>query len=294
MNKKQELIAKIKSKSAKPAGVAPTSTNKASVASTAAVAEPEKANPWVHVVRENPKAKLRMINFHYAGGARSLYRDWWKELPEEIELCAVQLPGREDRLNETPYRDFSPMIQALTQNLVPFLTKPFVTFGHCMGGLTSFEVVRQLRRLDAPLPLHMFISSFISPHIPKPERESIIFNIPEGMVDDFFVELGGTPKEVLDNLGLMTLARVVMDADLDLLRAYQYIDEPPLNIPISTFGAVQDKLVIVEEIEEWKKQTTKEWDLTMYPGNHFYMQTHREYLMRSLGIKLQRVIRAAS
>lgn len=296
MSKKQDLIAKIKKKSAKPDG----GSAGAAAGATAAPARPakaapaakkaESANPWVNVTHENPNAKLRMFTFHYAGGAKSLYRDWYKDLPRDVEICAIQLPGREDRLNETPYRDFFPMIQAATKAIMPYLDRPYVVFGHCMGGLTGFEVVRQLRRQSAELPLHFFVSSFIGPQIPKPERRSIIFNIPEGMVDDFFVELGGTPQEVLDNLGLMTLARVVMDADLDLLRSYEYIDEEPLDLPITTFGAVQDKLVIVDEIEQWKKQTTKGYELTMYPGNHFYMQMHRAYLMRTLGDRLRKVL----
>ena len=289
MSKKQDLIAKIKNKSA---GTKPASTGAAAKpAVSAPVREKQKPdNPWVTVTHENPNAKMRLFLFHYAGGATSLYRDWYTDLPKDLELCAIQLPGREERLDETPYRDFFPMIQAAAKAITPFLDKPYIFFGHCMGGLTSFEVVRQLRRQNSPLPLHMFISAFIGPHIPRPERESIIFNIPEGMVDDFFVELGGTPQEVLDNLGLMTLARVVMDADLDLLRSYEYIDEAPLDIPISTFGAVQDKLVIVEEIEQWQKQTTREYDLTMYAGNHFYMQTHREHLMWTLRKKMQGVL----
>ncbi len=300
MSKKQDLIAKIKNRSGGPAqqgdGARPAARQPASRSPSAGgaaattAAKPQQANPWVHITEEKPNAKMRLFTFHYAGGARSLYRSWHESLAADVEICAIQLPGREDRLNETPYRDFFPMIQALGQNVAPFLDRPYAFFGHCMGGLTSFELTRQLRRQGARLPEHMFISSFIGPHIPRPQRRSVIFNIPEGMVDDFFVELGGTPPEVLENLGLMTLARVVMDADLDLLRAYEYIDEAPLDIPISTFGAVQDKLVIIEEIEEWKKQTTKEYDLTMFPGNHFYMQTHREYLMRILGDQLMRIL----
>jgi len=294
MNRKSDLIAKIRSKSgtnSPGASHSPRTGGQRAAAgpgSTVREKAPGEDNAWIKITRENPQAKMRMFTFHYAGGARSMYRDWWKDLPHELEILSVQLPGREDRLNETPYRSFFPMIQSLSQSFKPYLDKPYIFFGHCMGGLTSFEVARQLRRTGLRLPEHMFISSFIGPHIPRPERKSIIFNIPEGMVDDFFVELGGTPQEVLDNLGLMTLARVVMDADLDLLRSYEYIEETPLDIPISTFGAVQDKLVIVEEIEEWRKQTSQNWDLTLYPGNHFYIQMHRPYLMRTLNQKINR------
>ena len=61
------------------------------------------AYAWVTRSVPNPNAKLRLFCFPYAGGGASIYRGWPDELPHEIEVCAVQLPGRETRMHEQPF-----------------------------------------------------------------------------------------------------------------------------------------------------------------------------------------------
>src|SRR5215472_1072852 len=67
-------------------------------------------------------------------------------MPPEVELCAVQLPGRETRLREKPFVRLPPLVRAVRESLRPYLHKPFAFFGHSMGALTSFELARELRR----------------------------------------------------------------------------------------------------------------------------------------------------
>src|SRR4029453_18366937 len=59
---------------------------------------------WTMCFRPQAAAALRVFCFHHAGGGASSYRAWAGELPAWLELCAIQLPGREGRLREKPYR----------------------------------------------------------------------------------------------------------------------------------------------------------------------------------------------
>jgi surfactin synthase thioesterase subunit len=38
---------------------------------------------------------------YYGGGSASTFRQWSKDLIDDVELVAIQLPGREERLNES-------------------------------------------------------------------------------------------------------------------------------------------------------------------------------------------------
>ena len=280
---KEELLNRIKAKAGEAGG--------ASKAGTATLTKPTPAakpavpeDKWITRTHEVKAPRMRMFTFHYAGGSRAMYADWYKDLPDDVEVCSVQLPGRENRMEETPFRDFFPLIQSLGKAIQPYLDIPYVTFGHCMGGLTSFELIRQLRRSNQPLPQQMFISAFIGPQIKNPT--STIMRISGNTIDDFFDILGGTPDSIKENFGLMNMNRPIMEADNDLLRAYGYVEDDPLDIPISLFAASNDKLVHVHEVERWADQTTKQFELKLFPGDHFYIFSHRPWLMKALNKRL--------
>ena len=54
-------------------------------------------NSWIAYSKQNLNASLRLFCFPYAGAGASVFAQWAKALPAEIEVHAVQLPGRETR-----------------------------------------------------------------------------------------------------------------------------------------------------------------------------------------------------
>lgn len=68
---------------------------------------------------------IRLICFHHAGGGASAFRGWREYLPSGVDVCPVQLPGREDRLREKPYRQMVPLVRNLAEELETYLNQPF-------------------------------------------------------------------------------------------------------------------------------------------------------------------------
>jgi medium-chain acyl-[acyl-carrier-protein] hydrolase len=67
---------------------------------------------WVICPKPQPRASLRLFCFAYAGGGASAFHKWLQLVPAEIEVCLIQLPGRENRLIEpahTAMRRSSPI-----------------------------------------------------------------------------------------------------------------------------------------------------------------------------------------
>ena len=237
-------------------------------------------NPWLIRPKSAPKAKLRLFCFPYAGGNASTFHSWAHKLPDEIEVCGVQLPGRGERIRQQAYTHISTLLPALIEGIQPSLDKPFVFFGHSMGALLSFELSRRLRELGAPLPLQMFLSGRAAPQLPDPEPPKHL--LPE---DEFISELSrlnGTPRQILEHRDLMQLVIPLLRADFAVCETYVYVDQPPFDCPFSVMGGVQDTQVTRDRLEAWRKQTTGPFSLRMFPGDHFFLTTSERLVLESL------------
>ncbi len=229
----------------------------------------EKIDNWITVPKANPKANLRLFCFPYAGGSSRIFRRWLEKFGNNVELCLIELPGRGSRIKLAPLNRLEPIVEALAQQIQPYLDKPFAFFGHSMGGLTSFELTRSLYKKYGISPVHLFISAYRPPQIPDSKPQ--IHTLPES---DFIAQLrhyNGTPNEVLENQELMELFLPILRADFAVLETYAYHHAPPLECPISVFGGLQDNKVSIEELEAWREQTNNNFSLKMLPGDHFFI-----------------------
>src|SRR5438874_3036026 len=95
---------------------------------------------WLVRWPRNPKTRFRLFFFPHAGAGASAFRSWPGQLPLEVEICAVQLPGRETKLREAPFTDLTGLVQKLAEVVSPYLDTQFDFFGHSMGGLVSFDL----------------------------------------------------------------------------------------------------------------------------------------------------------
>ena len=150
---------------------------------------------WWIVYKCLPNPNIRMFCFPYAGASASIFQSWDQSLPEYVELCALQLPGRANRFIEPAYTEVGTLIPDLAKATLPLLDKPFVFFGHSIGAILSFEMARWLRRNVQVLPQLLFVSGPRAPQIPDCDP------IYHAATDDEFIahitELNGTPKELV-------------------------------------------------------------------------------------------------
>jgi medium-chain acyl-[acyl-carrier-protein] hydrolase len=240
-------------------------------------------SPWI--IRANPQAQFRLFCFPYAGGGASIYHSWSRGLPAAIDVCAVQLPGRESRIKEPLFTSLPPLIDALSRELAPFFDKPFAFFGHSMGALISFELARYLRRMQQPGPAQLFVSAYGAPQLP-PSREMLHnLSTPEFLRSVF--RMGGTPPAVLLNKELVSLMLPVLRADFTVYETYIYTREEPLVCPITAFGGEQDMLVTTRELQDWREQTHGTFKLSTLPGNHFFLQDSQQQLLQIIASDLQ-------
>lgn len=251
---------------------------------TSSVTPPER---WLAYREINPQARLRMFCFPYAGGGASIYRGWSNGFPGHVEVCPVQLPGREGRLRDKPFQRIGDMVPALADALQGLFDLPYVFFGHSMGALIGYELSLEQRRRGRPLPLHLFVSGRRAPQIPSDDDP--IHDLPEPEFLQQLRDLNGTPEEVLQHEELMRLLLPILRADFAVNETYVYAGGEPFDLGISAFGGLGDPEVPRADLDAWRQQTRGRFRLRMLPGDHFFLHSARDLILESVSRDLAEV-----
>jgi medium-chain acyl-[acyl-carrier-protein] hydrolase len=234
--------------------------------------------------RTEQKALLRLICFSYAGGNTSMFKSWTESLPGNVEVCAVELPGRDSLFNEPPFVRLPPLIQIIADSIDQSLELPYMLFGHSMGALLAFELARELRQRGAPAPATLFVSAHRAPHLPDPRPA--VAELPDTKFIDELQRLQGTPPEALGNRELMVLLLPLLRADFALCENYEYKQDIPLECTIVAFGGLNDAELEYQEVLAWREHTSGDFRIFMMPGNHFFIHTAKEPMLEVLTAEL--------
>ncbi|WP_224362059.1 thioesterase II family protein [Hyalangium versicolor] len=247
------------------------------------------SSPWLPFFSANASARVRLLCFPYAGGGASLYRSWSGLLPPTVEPCAVQLPGREERVEEPSLVAFPKLMAALEEALMPLLVeRPFALFGHSMGALIAFEFARHLRRRGGPAPVYLFVSGARAPQL----RGSglMLHALPEPEFLAALQQLGADAAAILEVQEAREVWGRLMRADLQLAELYSPGPEAPLDCPVAAFGGLSDPTVAREELAAWREQTGQTFSLHMLPGQHLFVRSGASQITRLLWQKLRGVV----
>jgi medium-chain acyl-[acyl-carrier-protein] hydrolase len=235
---------------------------------------------------------LPLICLSNAGGSASQFFAWARLLPPEIDLWPIQLPGRENRLRETPLSRMNVLIEAMAEAVAPILREPFAIFGHSLGGLIGFDLARMLRRRYGLQPAHLFVSARRAPHLPS--RHEPINHLPDEMfVDELARRYNAIPDVIRQDQELLDIYLPMLRADVTLFETYTWAEEPPLDCPISIFGGRDDTSVSYEELAGWAVHSTTPGAPKLFPGDHFYLHAARQELLAEISRSLAGVVNRA-
>jgi surfactin synthase thioesterase subunit len=200
--------------------------------------------------------------FPYAGAGASSLRRWPGRIGD-IEVHPVQLPGREYRIREEPYRDFGTFAREAVRALGRYLQRPYAVIGHCMGALLAHAFTVRAQELGMRLPERLFVSASLVPyrgfyglyHPWMSDRRIAqeLQRVAYGLGD------GELPAE------LVALSAGVLRRDVEMCLGYL----PPaqaVKVPITAIGWAEDLDVSAEDLAEWREYgETREYVLPGEP-----------------------------
>jgi medium-chain acyl-[acyl-carrier-protein] hydrolase len=235
---------------------------------------------WFKCFNPRPDAALRLFCFPYAGAGASAFRIWAQNAPTGLEVQGVQLPGRESRLREPLFTSVDTLVDALVPAMVDLLDKPFSIFGHSLGALIGFELTRRLQELSLPLPQRLFVSARQAPQIPLDGEK--LHLLPEAHLKEELRHYAGTPEIVLQDTNMMSLLLPTIRADMAMNETYSYVPGSPVSCPISAFAGLRDAKVSVASVEAWAVQTSLDFEISCFDGNHFFVKQEYPFILNAV------------
>ena len=229
-------------------------------------------SPWIEFRSKRHDAQARVLCVPYAGGSAQVYHMLSRSMPENIEVGAVQLPGRWDRRREPLLTRVSEASRNLAGEITRLSPMPYVLFGYSLGGLIAFETARILAqdpRLQQPRAL--IVAATEAP-AEKPGRPHL-----HTLPDAEFIKKqigrypGGIAPAVLAEADLMEMLLPILKADMKMYETYQYLPAPALACPIYAMAGDHDPVCTPSAMAGWEKETSGSFAIETVAGNHFFI-----------------------
>lgn len=234
--------------------------------------------PWIFPHPDIEQPECRLFCFPYAGGGASVFRQWQQHMPPGVQVCAVQLPGRESRMAEVPCTDLESLVEQLYDALASLLETPFALFGHSLGAKIAFALAICAQKRQRPVR-HLFVAGSRAPHLQEPRP---LHHLPDAELIAALRRYAATPEALLANRELMSLYMPLLRADFTLDETYVYRDDEPLLCPLTVFGGEDDPETGSEDLDAWQQHCKSTFCCHMFPGGHFFIRSAQKQLLSRL------------
>jgi len=219
-----------------------------------------------------PAARARLVCFPWAGGSALAFRPLAMSFPPEVEVCAIEYPGRSTRDHEPSLDAVGPLLAgvAAANPLLHGRALPIVVLGYSLGALVAYEWLREGARQGQPAARHFVPCARRAPHLPG--RLGQVHRLPhDELVAVLRDRFDAIPDVLLGEPELLERFMVPLRADLTAVENYRYAEERPLDCPITALGGRRDPDVSPEELAAWSAHTTAEFNLEQLDAGHFFL-----------------------
>lgn len=225
-------------------------------------------SPWLRVLREGEHPRARLVCLPHAGGSASFFRPWLAHLPGDIDLLAVQYPGREERFNEVHVPCLATLAEHITLALLALPVRPLLLFGHSMGAALAYAVGVQLEAVGMGAA-HIFVSAHAPPHRQPP---SDLHRQDDSALIADILRQDAQAAGLWANPQLRAVFLPALRSDYQAIETWRPAHLPPLAAPLDVLLARDDAEVSLEQARAWADLSGHLPDIRLFDGDHFYLK----------------------
>ena len=210
----------------------------------------------------------RLYIFPHTGGSADFYVPFARAFTGGTKCVAVQYPGKRAGKDLSQYTSIPDLADRLCAMLKPAEVQPgpVAFFGHSMGGLLAFEVATRFEQAGNPIAA-LFVSASAAPGL-WPRRAELAGS-DQQLLSLISNVTGANPEFLNDDQFAATLLPTLRG--LKAVASYDREPEAVVSCPIHALIAEDDELATAEMVAPWAQRTTDAFDLTTFPGGHFYI-----------------------
>jgi len=233
---------------------------------------------WCRRYHPTTTAVARLVCLPHAGGSATFYHPVSAMLSPQVDVVAIQYPGRQDRRNEPAINDLAELADLIYGILRRQDDLPVTLFGHSMGALVGFEVARRLEA-GGQRPVRLYASGRRAPSTHR--DEAVHLRDDAGILAEIR-RMDGTASSVLGDEEMMRAALPALRADYQATETYTCPPEVTVGCAITALVGSSDPKTTADEARAWSRHTSGPFDLQVFTGGHFYLTSQADEVIRLL------------
>jgi surfactin synthase thioesterase subunit len=228
---------------------------------------PERAAKlWVRRTHPCAEGTVRLFCFPHAGGSATYYYPFAKALAPDVDVRAIQYPGRQDRRHEPCIDNIARLADSICDAICDTAEPPFAFFGHSMGAIVAFEVAQRLAAAARSGPCWFFASGRRAPSRKRPAK---VYRDPDVLAE--LRRLGGTDPLFLEDADMLAAIIPVARNDYNAIEGYNWQPGPLLSCPVTALIGDTDPQCTINEASAWADHFSGPFEIRTYRGGHFYL-----------------------
>lgn len=207
-----------------------------------------------------------MICLPFAGGGSAFFQPWKNADCESFRIRSVCLPGREGRIRDPLLTNMSAVLDWLERHLGASLDRPYVLFGHSMGGSVAYALCHRRMQRGQSLPQALVVSACLPPPIRRPV---IMHQLSKADLLEALLAYDKTNASLRKYPELWDLFEPVLRADFAVIETYVPDDPLSLPIPVIALSGSDDPLIHAPDMTHWSTRGSAFAHHT-FAGGHFF------------------------